>query len=614
MSKQSQGTLIQLQQAAISFRAGVFALFAAVNLNHASYIGAKTYICCLSIQTLQWLQFSLASAELFPWTNTYISWLRNIIKISRFDLFITDDHTSVAPMSIFICLLVTTLCIVAAAVLLGVQLLNIAAPNSSTHGQHTLGATSAFVDDTSSVSHQPRHVGDEGGIRSMANRSVPLRLFTTALSWSSTVLFLPISALLIGTIRCPAGQTSCFEGSHLASLVMAMITLALWLPLCFLYVAFKFPRSIRIASAAKVDTISMNSLQSGYSHGASNQEKGASADSNDRSHNRVALLSLTSALALNAAYELAGGHSMLTQWGLALGFLTLSTAVLIAQTWYLALRNRFAQAISIGCFTVLVWSGVCLIITLLYNDTDQVVGSVLLLLGTPLLIALSQFVLSRRREFLLHQPLTAIQDPLLMELKLRLVQDSEHDAECELSAEKIVTHLSFDTEKKGCISTTSASGGSHNEFVKLMEDAIHLCETTSTPPLFNLQLARMCSTATGGRQRVALLLQLSANREPALDVQFGLYCLQECLDESLSDDMKELSVQRYMSFRTLSASATEQVIVAARCQKAFFNELATPEPNMEKLIKEGLVREVLNHQRCRLSMEPQVLICFLSWN
>jgi len=31
------------------------------------------------------------------------------------------------------------------------------------------------------------------------------------------------------------------------------------------------------------------------------------------------------------------------------------------------------------------------------------------------------------------------------------------------------------------------------------------------------------------------------------------------------------------------------VIVAARCQKAFFTELAAPEPNVEKLTHEGVV-------------------------
>ena len=123
----------------------------------------------------------------------------------------------------------------------------------------------------------------------------------------------------------------------------------------------------------------------------------------------------------------------------------------------------------------------------------------------------------------------------------------------------------------------------------LLSDSLELCRRTPSAALLSLQVARMCSSQPIGRQRVALLLNLSSMHEPALDVQFGLFCLQQCLDESLQEDMRELSIQPYMRFRALSTSATEQVIVAARCQKAFFNELAAPEPSVEKLTKEGVV-------------------------
>ena len=556
-AKQDKSVIAQVQHAVSAIRQHTFALFAAINLSAASSTGPKLFIVSTLVQTLQWLWFPLTSTAGYPWTDTYVSWLRALAKIARFDLYITAEDTKSTPLAVPIVLLACCILLTTAALLICRQLLKIQS--------NALASSAAHGND-----------GDVNTTRTFAARSWLLHTLATALNWGTSFLFLPVSALLIGTIRCPKYESSCFEGSHLAAAVIGMFTLALWLPLCVLYVAFKFPRAIRIQSMAD-SQVSSNGAISAATSTARQATSVALVDYKDSAHTRVALLHLVSAVITVTAFELAVHTDNTSQWGLGMGYLVIVACNLIAQLWYLPLRHRTAQAFDIACRTVLAWSGVCVLIMLAYHNEEQVVASVLLLLGAPLVVALVQFMHARRTERFLQQECTSIQDPLLVEVCLRLHQQYAQDLRVQTSITKQI-NTDGATDRQTALQDTTA----------LFNQCWSMCKT-SPSALFSLQLARECSEQPAGRQRVALLLQLSGLKEPALDVQFGLYCLQQSLDESLQEDMKDLSVQRYMRFRELSASASEQVIVAARCQKAFFTELAAPEPNVEKLTKEGVV-------------------------
>ena len=584
---QDKSVIAKVQNGLSVLKQTSFALFAAVNLNNASNIGPKFFTLGLLVQTLQWLWFALSTSAAFPWTSAYISWLRAISKVARFDLFITDEETVTVPLAVPIVLLVGNLLLYGAAILISIQLYKITNNTKTRHHESSSASSSLFSRDVSGADDE-----ESNTIHAFANRSVLLHLFTTVMNWTTSFLFLPVSALLIGTIRCSKSETSCFEGSHLASAVMGMIALALWLPLCFLYVAFKFPRSIHIATMGEEHTASRLSSASTASYGGSSGVKSPgstniTADYADRAHNRLALLKMLAALAVMIAFELATAQNSVTQWGLAGGFIAIVFFNLAASLWYLPFINRHTQALDVASSTLLTWTGLCLIIALLYNDEEQVVASVLLLLGAPLVVALTQFLLVRRKEFLIDQPISAIQDQMLVEVRLRLELQRTQErsmAQVVTSKQQQATGASNATDSE----FTSDSAQESSAFGQLVQEVTLLCKTSASP-LLCLQLARMCSSLPAARQRIAMLLQLAATRDPALDVQFGLYCLQQSLDESLGQDMKDLSVQRYLRFQALSTAASQQVIVAARCQKAFFGELASNEPNVERMTAEGVV-------------------------
>ena len=439
VSSANRSFTARIQQALSATRLHTFSLFAAVNLSAASITGAKLFALSTIVQTLQWLWFPLATTAAFPWTSTYISWLRAIAKIARFDLYITEEDQVTAPLAVPIVLLVLVLLLYTAAIIICIQLAKIRDQNSSSRalgsGSSSNASLSATTGSVSSAFTNGRHTDDSEShsVRGFASRSLLLHFFTTALNWSTSFLFLPISALLIGSIRCSKQETSCFEGSHLAECVVGMVTLGLWIPLCVMYIAFKFPRFIHIATMSETQASSSSSSSSGSASTTSSTgyimgtATSQATDYNDRAHNRVALASLIASFAVVTAFSLVTSSNGTSEWGLALGFCAVASIKLAAQLWYLPLVNPFAQALTVGSLTLLAWSGLCLMIALAYHDEEQVVGSVILLLGAPLVQALAQFILTKRKDWFNQNAIVSINDPLLVEVKLRLEQQQVQD-------------------------------------------------------------------------------------------------------------------------------------------------------------------------------------------
>ena len=596
--KHDKSVVAQVSQAVSSARENAFALFAAVNLSDASVIGPRLATCMILIQTLQWLWFALATTVAYPWTNAYVSWLVAICKVARFDLFITDEDASPVPLPVTIVLLAVIAALWAMAVALCKNLRQLAAreangttsssSRSSIGSSHTLASSATFVEDDSNSEHT---------VRAYASRSWLLYIFSTVLQLSATVLFMPVTALLAGTLRCSAQETNCHSGMHVAGIVIGLMSLVLWLPLCFCFVAFKFPRSIHIESMSEeaatlgISAATGNKMDSSYNAFAVKPSNSSAVDYTATAHNRVALFYQLSCALLAGTYAIVVSTSTVTQWALAATLTALATVNLVANVWYMPYLKAGYQAAQIASFTTVVWSGFCLIIALIYSNEEQVVGSVLLLLGAPIVICLGQMVHFRRKMNLIRLSLSAIDNPLLIEVRVRLLQQTVEStgASTDTLGDDDPLSTSATASKS---SSTEIAVSREAELQALHREALRLCQILPNAALLGLQMARLSSSQPASRQRVALLLHLAAQREPAIDVRFGLYCLQASLDECLSDDMKELSVHRYMRFRSLSSEATEQVIVAARCQKSFFAELATPEPNMERLIKDGVVGAV----------------------
>jgi len=119
------------------------------------------------------------------------------------------------------------------------------------------------------------------------------------------------------------------------------------------------------------------------------------------------------------------------------------------------------------------------------------------------------------------------------------------------------------------------------------------CHHFPKSSLLCAQAARVTIESCGIRQKIVVHLTCAADRQPPLDVQFAIFCMQASLEESYSLDLGTLGVQRYLSFRSLTAQANAQVIMAARCQQRFFAELQLPEPAMERLQAQGVVRSLI---------------------
>jgi len=110
-------------------------------------------------------------------------------------------------------------------------------------------------------------------------------------------------------------------------------------------------------------------------------------------------------------------------------------------------------------------------------------------------------------------------------------------------------------------------------------------------PVVTVQIARLYASWPDPfqRQRVAMFIAASAEKRPALDVQFSLFCLQQCVDESLDEDLAAVQANRYILHHSLVDQANSAVVVAARSQQAFFAELASGEVVEDHLITIGKV-------------------------
>ena len=541
-----------------------FDLFAAINLCPATRADRTAASAFTVIQGLQLLSFALSSTVGFPWTRNYIWPVSAVVKIARFDLYITKEESIAPPMAVIAVIFAIVSGLGIAAILLLRQLQAVA-----------LRRSSGDVDSSGEL-----NVNRGSAVRSFANSSILLKAFARVLAVCSTVLAIPITALLMGAMQCGSDlQSVCWTGMNLVRAILASTALIMWLPMWFAYCTFQFAREMTLVSAA--DTSSSAPSQSLLRRTAKSLQC-PSDNCLEQAERRTAVVQQLVILLLIVVYgEVSNQIGSGTRgWVLALLYFTAMTALLGMHWYYMPIVNSMVQAIQVAVLAALMWSGVCAILTLVYDNPDQVVASVSFLLGAPVVMCLAVLCLQHRRLWLTNLDLTEVEavDHTLLALWARFQLQS-------IQEHKDGRSSSSDTDSKDTAQQAQLARRVLDRLTTAWAADGHV------NPVVTVQIARLYASWPDPfqRQRVAMFIAASAEKRPALDVQFSLFCLQQCVDESLDEDLAAVQANRYILHHSLVDQANSAVVVAARSQQAFFAELASGEVVEDHLITIGKV-------------------------
>jgi len=146
-------------------------------------------------------------------------------------------------------------------------------------------------------------------------------------------------------------------------------------------------------------------------------------DALDRPHSRFMLLQQVLRLALTVMFAIITSTAIETHWALCLFFVASCALNLICCLWYMPFRVFAIVRLQLCLHGASLWSALGLVLTLLYNDDQQVVGAMITFFGTPLVVQVLFLLATSRRTSVLQQPYEgqgAPTDPYLAELQLRL--------------------------------------------------------------------------------------------------------------------------------------------------------------------------------------------------
>jgi len=457
-----------------------FMLFAAVNSSAAAATSAKTAVLFCIIETLQALWFAFSPIHRFPWNASYVGTLTELTKLARFDSHIQasvsgsssslqDANGSIA--AVFVPLGLMALVTTAAVALLRqlVQLTSIKDVTATTSSASSLPSTNGelntspavLVDQASSTKsdravsgkHASQRQSAHAKLLHFASHSVLLSVFTTAVKWCSTVLFMPLLALFLTPLRAYTMNERYVSDSSAERHIKAiggLIGVALLLPISISYVVLKWPRRLTI-SGVKSDATPSHSDGLLLKSSTSDTVNQVNADALSAPHQRFALLQLILHSGLVAIYTLVTSSSALTQWSLCCIFTAVSVLKLCIMFFYMPLYHTGLLRIQVCAHAMVSWSGVALAVTLLYNDSDQPVGPLLFWSGawftcviTALLVTQRQVSLVRKlRDSMVHAQQLAVTsslqhgssfdswtppDPYIAELSVRLASNATSDA------------------------------------------------------------------------------------------------------------------------------------------------------------------------------------------
>jgi len=337
--------------------------------------------------------------------------------------------------------------------------------------------------------------------------------------------------------------------------------------------AFYIHRAKLDQSAAAYSTGSLMSMDTHLADRRSSQTWSVPSGS-ARPHARCELFNLGVKLVLVATFSITHSTDPGTQWALAALFGVCVSTMAAVSVWLQPYHDRRIAEMKAGFCSVQVVAALALGLTLMYNDADSAVGSMMFLLASPLVVMLTVFITSWRRQVVMHTPMDLILDQgeLAVEMKLRLtlehlrsldqriVRADQAGHKPEMGDGADVTrpdttsrgfrpsnlhqrHLSrsldgntqFGTD--GPMATDQAAMSFHDvknsKAMQLQDMEILLqraCERYPTSSFLCVIYARFCWEHLLNEQRHNRLLTEAQHRSPALDVAFLLFCYQQDVD------------------------------------------------------------------------------------
>ena len=328
----------------------VFTLFAAVNSCPAAATSSAMAVVLLSIETLQTFWFALSTVQHFPWNSEYISWLLQIVKIVRFDIYINGDK-SMGHLAAIIVVFVFCLLMLTTGAFLVYQLQQLNRSPTASRGRSEqagglagpegagLSAQGSSIFDLSQRGGRHQRGQASSTVQDFARLSTLLSVFTMALKMASTVLFMPIIAILATPLRSFTSSSLLSASSESSVEVNAKIALGLcgivmFLPLAAAFTVLKWPRNLVIPALCGGAATGPRQAAVAALEGL-NVQADRQYDALDRPHSRFMLLQQVLRLALTVMFAIITSTAIETHWALCLFFVASCALNLICCLWYM---------------------------------------------------------------------------------------------------------------------------------------------------------------------------------------------------------------------------------------------------------------------------------------
>jgi len=650
----------------------VFALFRALHYRQQAAISIRMGACIIFIETLQLLSFALnGQGADFAWHEQYVGWLRSLTKLSRPDVLSAADARShqVSPVTIFVCGALIWLWLalfIAAGYLLHKARSSVLQPvstdniiiSSTTHASAisstgSKGAGSAKQDALSAVDALASTSWVFSSLRVVSNAAV-------------TVCVIPLMGLMIQPLRCSnpsplVGSHShyeCGDGLHVTLQAFGVVCAIIFTVLATLYVLMNNSAlvSLEMHDAPSAETIfgeaqdqALISSSAG-AHRSTSPTAGYSAAAFSRPHSRVELLYLILRGVLVIVFSAIAEDSTTTRWVLCAAYASVTFILAAAFTYYLPYLHWGMVQLRAVSLWLCVSAAIALVITILYDSNEHPTGSVMLLLGSPMVVAIAAFCITARRVQLENMDaalVLATRDILLIELKARLLlagaaasrsagastagQDFGSES-TSTSAEPLLSASSSSSSSADDCTPVKGSSGTTRSAVSQAEALLQsACAQLTSSSLASLFLASFQLQYHRNYNRAGRLLLQTQQRSPPLDVHFSMHAVQNIIQRRLmhSSSAEEATalntvsraanrrhagqklalqsgtaemitvpsslaagdVMSYLQYQEEVTRATSQVQAAMRLQHRFWSELLLPEPNAESLKITGQVIE-----------------------
>ena len=421
----------------------LFAVLRAMHSHETAVIGARFGSLIILVESLQVMLFALnPGAVTMPWHSTYVSWIIEVAKVTRPGAYASSQaqYRQISPIAVF--------CAAAFAwiwlglVVLAAYLLAKAREATRLGTGTQMSTHSASLKKTVLLSP----------VELFATSSWVIKVLRVINNAAVTVLFVPIVSVLILPLRCDNNLTGndfyyqCGSTLHLIIEGIGVTSAIIFFALCVVYVMLQASAVAVFAQEKRLDesnvfgtdaAVAANELLSSQGKNGNNQQMNAHISAFSRPHSRVEIIWFISRVVLVLVFCLSSGDSKVTRWTLCAVYLVCCSVPLTAYVYYLPYFHWRVLQVRTAMLSACLWAGVALIITLLYNSSQQPTGSVLLLFGIPMVMAVSVFITDSRKQSILAmdgQTVLSLKDAYLIELKTRYMLGALNDGAAAASA------------------------------------------------------------------------------------------------------------------------------------------------------------------------------------